>query len=105
MDIRMVYITCASMEEAKKIGKEIVAKRLAASVNIIDKINSFYWWEGKLQEDEEVIIIAKTRASLVHELISKVKNMHSYECPCIVTLPILEGNIDFLEWITRETKN
>jgi len=104
MDIRMVYITCANLDEAKNIGKKIVEERIAACVNIINNINSFYWWEGKLQEDDEVILIAKTRRSLVHDLIEKVKKMHSYKCPCIVTLPVLEGNIDFLEWIISETK-
>jgi len=103
-DIRMVYITCANLEEAKNIGKKIVEERLAACANIIDNIYSFYWWEGKLQDDKETIIIAKTKNSLVHDLIEKVKSMHSYECPCIVTLPILEGNIDFLEWVVKETK-
>ncbi len=105
MDIRVVYITCANIEEAKKIGREIVEKRFAACANIIDKIDSFYWWEGKLQEDKEALIIAKTRSSLVNELIKKVKDIHSYECPCIVTLPVLEGNTDFLEWIIEETKD
>ncbi|RLB12820.1 MAG: divalent-cation tolerance protein CutA [Deltaproteobacteria bacterium] len=105
MDIRVVYITCANIEEAKKIGREIVEKRFAACANIIDKIESFYWWEGKLQEDKEALIIAKTRSSLVNELIKKVKDIHSYECPCIVTLPVLEGNTDFLEWIIEETKD
>jgi len=101
----MVYITCASIQEAQRIGKEIVERRLAACVNIIEKISSFYWWEGKLQEDKEAVIIAKTKSSLVHELIKKVKDIHSYECPCIVTLPVLEGNTDFLKWIIKETKN
>ncbi len=105
MDIRVVYITCANIEEAKKIGREIVEKRFAACANIIDKIESFYWWEGKLQEDKEALIIAKTKSSLVNELIKKVKDIHSYECPCIVTLPVLEGNTDFLEWIIEETKD
>lgn len=105
MEIRIVYITCSSMQEAQRIGKEIVKERLAACVNIIDKIHSFYWWEGGLQEDSEAIVIAKTKSSLVHELVKKVKSIHSYECPCIITLPVLEGNTDFLEWILRETKN
>jgi len=105
MEIRMVYITCANIEEARRIGRDIVEKRLAACVNIIDKINSFYWWEEKIQEDMEVVIIAKTKRSLIQALIEEVKSRHSYECPCIVTLPVLEGNTDFLEWIIKETKN
>jgi len=105
MEIRMVYITCANIQEARRIGKEIVKERLAACVNIFDKIHSFYWWEDKLQEDSEVVVIAKTKSSLVPDLVKKVKSIHSYECPCIITLPVLEGNTDFLEWILKETRN
>lgn len=104
MDLNLVYMTAGSLEEARNIGKELVSQRLAACVNIIDNMNSFYWWEGELQEDKEVIIIAKTREELVPELTEKVKALHSYECPCVVSLPILDGNPDFLEWIGDETK-
>ena len=104
MDLNLVYMTAGSLEEARKIGKELVSQRLAACVNIIDHMNSFYWWEGELQDDQEVIIIAKTREELVPELTEKVKSLHSYECPCVVSIPILGGNPDFLKWIGDETK-
>jgi len=77
---------------------------LAASANIIDNMNSLYWWDGEVQDDREVILIAKTVEALVPELIDKVKSMHSYECPCIVSLPIIDGNPAFLEWIAKETR-
>jgi periplasmic divalent cation tolerance protein len=67
-------------------------------------MNSLYWWNGEIQDNREVILIAKTRESLVPELIEKVKSMHSYECPCIVSLPILDGNLGFLDWIAAETR-
>jgi periplasmic divalent cation tolerance protein len=67
-------------------------------------MNSIYWWEGRVQDDNEAILIAKTKESLVVELIEKVKSMHSYKCPCIVSLPILSGNKQFLKWIEKETK-
>jgi len=92
------------MDEARAIGKALVSSRLAACANIIDNINSIYWWEGEIQDDREVIVVAKTKESLVHELIDKVKSMHSYECPCIVSLPIIEGNRAFLDWIMNETR-
>lgn len=104
MNLNLIYITAKDKEEAKKIGKELVKSRLAACVNIIDNMNSIYWWEGKVQDDNEVILIAKTKESLVPDLIEKVKSMHSYKCPCIVSLPILNGNKDYLEWIQKETK-
>ncbi|UCF84904.1 MAG: divalent-cation tolerance protein CutA [Desulfobacteraceae bacterium] len=104
MKANFIYVTAGSMNEAKKIGKALVSNRLAACVNIIDNMHSMYWWEDEIQEDREVILIAKTKESLVPELIDKVKSMHSYDCPCIVSLPILAGNKAFLEWIAEQTK-
>ena len=102
---RLIYITCSSSSEAEKIGKQIVKERLCASVNIIDNMHSFYWWKGKIEESREAILIAKTKEELVSELINRVKELHSYECPCIIALSIEEGNPDFLDWIKKETKD
>ena len=104
MTATFIYITAGSMDEAKKIGRELISNRLAACVNIIDNMHSMFWWEDEIQEDREVILIAKTKESLVTELINKVKSVHSYDCPCIVSLPILDGNRAFLDWIARQTK-
>ena len=103
MNTNFIYITTGSMDEAKTIAKELVSSRLAACVNIIDNMNSMYWWDGEIQDDREVILIAKTRESIVPELIEKVKSIHSYDCPCIVSLPVLDGNKAFLEWVVDET--
>jgi periplasmic divalent cation tolerance protein len=104
MSINLIYITAGDIEEATVIGKVLVSERLAACVNIIDNIRSMYWWQGEIQDDGEVIVIAKTRESLVPDLIEKVKSMHSYDCPCVVSLPIVDGNREFLEWVGKETK-
>ena len=104
MKLNLIYITTKNKDEARRIGKELLKLRLAACVNIIDNINSLYWWEGKIQDDNEVILIAKTKESLVKELIEKVKSLHSYSCPCIISLPILDGNKAYLEWLKKETK-
>jgi len=104
MKLNFVYITTKNKKEAGKIGKELVKSRLAACVNIIDNMNSLYWWKGKIQDDKEAILIAKTKQALVPKLIEKVKSLHSYECPCIISLPIMDGDKKFLEWIRRETK-
>jgi periplasmic divalent cation tolerance protein len=104
MNINFVYITAGSMDEARNIGKELVSSRVAACVNIIDNMNSMYWWEGKVQDDREVVLVAKTKESLVSELIEKVKSMHSYDCPCVVSLPVAGGNRAFLKWVADETK-
>jgi len=104
MKTNIIYITAGSMDEARVIGRELVSTRLAACVNIIDGITSLYWWEGEIQEDREVTIIAKTKESLVPELIERVKSIHSYDCPCVVSLPIEDGNKPFLDWIKEETR-
>ena len=104
MRTNFIYITTANMDEARTIGKELVSTRLAACVNIIDNMNSMYWWEGQLQDDKEVVLIAKTKESLVSEVIEKVGSIHSYDCPCIISLPILDGHRPFLDWIAGETK-
>ena len=99
MKINFIYMTVGSKEEARKIGKELVTTRLAACVNILDNMNSFYRWEGKIQDDTEVVMIAKTTEERVPDLIKKVKSLHSYDCPCIVSLPVAGGHQPFLDWI------
>lgn len=104
MNLNLVYITASNKEEARKIGRILVEERLAACVNIFDGMNSMYWWEGKIQDDNETVIIAKTKESLVSKVIEKVKSVHSYSCPCVISVPISGGNADFLKWIEKETK-
>jgi periplasmic divalent cation tolerance protein len=103
MDMRLVYMTAASREEARKIGRALVEERLAACANVIDGMESVYWWQGKLTEDRETVLIAKTRAELVPALTERVKELHSYTVPCVVALPILAGNPAYLDWLAAET--
>ena len=104
MKINFIYMTVGSKDEAKKIGRELVSSKLAACVNILDNMNSIYTWDGKLQDDTEVVMIAKTTEDRVKELIEAVKSLHSYDCPCIVSLPVLDGYKPFLDWIAEEVK-
>lgn len=103
MSKRLIYITAASAEEAVKIGRMLVGERLAACANLLGPIGSIYWWEGKLQEDEEAALIVKTTEALVERLVERVIETHSYSCPCVVALPIEGGNPAFLDWIGLET--
>ncbi len=100
----LVYITFSSREEAKKIAKILIEKRLVACTNIIPEITSFFWWKGKIEEEKESVLIAKTKKELFDKLLQEVKKLHSYECPCIIALPIVEGNPDFLNWIDEEVQ-
>lgn len=103
MKSSFVYITTSDKQEARSIGKTLVESRLAACANIIDNMNSLYWWEDEVQEATETVLILKTRQTLIPTLIEKVQSIHSYECPCVIALPILAGNPDYLEWIRNET--
>jgi len=102
MKVNFIYMTAGSREEARKIGKALVISRLAACVNILDNMNSLYMWQGKVQDDSEIVLIAKTTEDRVPQLVEKVKSLHSYECPCIVSLPVSGGHQAFLDWIASE---
>ena len=103
MEFRLLYITTAKVEEARRIGKALVDARLAACANIVPGLESIYRWQGEVVEDKEILLILKTRSELVEAAIAKVKELHSYTCPCIVALPILTGNPAYLEWLGAET--
>ena len=99
----LLYITSGSLKDAKTIGQTLLEQFLVACVNNHENMTSINKWEAKLSEDKEVVIIAKTRKSLMLNLIEKVNSLHSYDCACILELPIQGGNPDFLNWIKSET--
>ncbi len=103
VSVTLVYMTAGSAEEARAIGASLIGRRLAACVNILPGMFSQYHWQGSVQTDEEVVLIAKTRDELVDALTAHVREIHSYDCPCIVALPIRGGNPAFLQWIADET--
>lgn len=103
MEFRFCYVTASSREEASAIAEAVVGARLAACANILDGMESVYWWQGKLTRSQEAVLILKTRAELVEALIAKVKSLHSYTCPCVVALPVVAGNPAYLEWLGAET--
>ena len=103
MTYNSVYIAAGSRDEAVAIGRALVEERLAACANVFAGVKSLYWWEGAVQEDDEVILILKTRSGRLERLIERAKALHSYECPCIVAFPIAAGHPDYLDWIAAET--
>ena len=100
-EYRLVYVTVGSKVEAMSIADALIEERLAACANIIDGVTSVYRWEGAVQHDQEVVLIAKTGASCVEAVIRRVKELHSYDCPCIVAISIEDGNPAFLQWISE----
>ncbi len=100
----IVYITAESQEEAEIIGRHLVSRKLAACVNILGDIKSIYHWEGSIEESSEVVLIAKTKDALIDELTENVRSIHSYDCPCIVSMPVSGGSTEYINWIRNETK-
>lgn len=99
----MVYVTAASLDEARSLGRMLVEKRIAACVNIFPAMESLFWWEGSVQSENECAFIAKTVPERMDELIREVRAAHSYDLPCIVALDLVAGDEEFLAWIREET--
>ncbi|OGO34975.1 MAG: hypothetical protein A2W35_20410 [Chloroflexi bacterium RBG_16_57_11] len=101
----IVFITAPSNEIGKKIATTLVEGKLAACVNILGPVSSIYAWEGKICDDEEVLLIAKSRSGLFeNQLIPAVKAIHPYEIPEIIALPVAMGLNSYLDWVLRETE-
>ena len=99
----LIYMTTESEAVAERIGRALVGEQLAACINIVAGMRSIYWWDGAVHQSDETILIAKTQRSLVNQLIERVRELHTYDCPCIVSLSIDGGNPAFLDWIEAET--
>lgn len=102
-DFIFVYITTKDLDEAKRIGQTLIKEKLAACVNILPEMQSIYWWQGKIEKSNEAVLIVKTKASLYNKASAKIKNLHSYSCPCILALPIVDGNAEYLRWINKQS--
>ncbi|EMY70764.1 divalent-cation tolerance protein CutA [Leptospira vanthielii] len=98
-DYYTVYVTFSSEGEAKKIAKIVVTDRLAACANIVSGMDSIYIWKDVLEESKEVVCLLKTTSEKAELLMQRIKELHSYETPCIVLWPIVSGNPDYLDWI------
>jgi len=97
---RVVLVTCATLEEARKIARGVVEKRLAACVNIVTHaVESFYTWEGKLENNSEYLLIIKTSEERLGELQKEVLRLHSYDTPEFVVMPIVAGSEEYLAWL------
>ena len=100
----MCYVTCVSRAQARRLAAALLAERLVACVNLFSGVESHYWWQGTLCEAREVVLIAKTRRSLVAALTRRVAALHSYEVPCVVSLDVHGGNSRYLAWVADETR-
>ena len=99
----VVFITIDFPENAQKLADKLLTERKVACVNIIPGVESHYWGQGKIENTDELMLVVKTRAALLDDLIKLVKESHPYDIPEIIVLPIIGGNEDYLKWIEKET--
>ncbi len=95
----VVLITVPDKKTARRITEAILKDRLAACVNIVDKVSSFFWWQGKIDSAQELLLVAKTQKKKLAALVKKVKSLHGYSVPEIIALPISKGYLPYLKWI------
>ena len=99
----VTFVTCGSAREARKIARALVREKLAACVNVVGGVTSIFRWKGKEQEDREWLLIIKSKAALSRKLVARVRNLHSYEVPEVLTLNVASGNPDYLKWLRDST--
>ena len=97
------YITAKDREEADRIARGLLEARLVACVNLLEGMRSLYWWEGRIEESGECLLLAKSVAAHQDAILAKVRELHGYRVPCVVFWPLSGGNPDFLSWIGKET--
>lgn len=100
----VIFITAPNEDEAARIARSLVEARLAACANIVRNIRSIYTWQGSVQDDAEVLMVVKTRKGLFEAVSGKVKELHSYDVPEIIALPIIDGSPDYLNWLRESTE-
>lgn len=103
MDEIVVLITASNEDEAVRIANAILEDRLAGCINIVRDIRSIYIWQGKIEDEKEVLMVVKTRKPLFNDLEEKVKKIHSYTVPEIIALPVTDGSKDYLKWLKEVT--
>ena len=96
-------MTTATAAEAEELGRALVEERLAACANVIDGLTSIYRWGGETRRDREAAVLFKTRAALLSRAEARIRELHSYDTPCVVAWPIEGGNPAYLAWIAEQT--
>ena len=101
--VDIVYTTVGSEEEAVLIARTVVEEKLAACANIIPSIRSIYRWQGKVEDESESLIFIKTRSDSVEALIARIKELHTYDVPDIIAIPIEKGYQPYLDWVVENS--
>ncbi|MGE0491210.1 MAG: divalent-cation tolerance protein CutA [Vulcanimicrobiota bacterium] len=103
-DYRVCLITFPELEKAREFARALVERRLVACVNIVPRIESFYWWKGEIQQDGEVLLVLKTVVDRLEEFVATAQELHPYEVPEVLCLEVERGNQSYLDWLTDSTR-
>jgi periplasmic divalent cation tolerance protein len=101
--VRVVFMTAPDRATAERLGDALVRERLAACANVLPGVSSIYWWDGAVQRAEEVLVVLKTRAERVDALMARAHELHPYDVPELLALPVDAGLPAYVEWVARET--
>ncbi|RLG51127.1 MAG: divalent-cation tolerance protein CutA [Thermoproteota archaeon] len=99
-----VFISAGSREEAEKVARVLVERRLAACAQVVGPVRSFYWWKGRMEEADEWLCLAKSSREKLSELVRAVKEVHSYEVPEVIAAPVVGGLSSYIRWVEEELK-
>ena len=103
--ILIVFVTVSSREEGENIGTSLVESKLAACVNVIPQVSSIFSWQGKIESENEVLLLVKTSQDRIGDLIDEIKRVHSYDVPEILAVPVFAGSKEYIDWVHQETRN
>ncbi len=98
----VAYTTCADREEAEKLARHLIDERLAACVSVVPAVKSYYRWKGRVESDDEILLMIKTSRDLVDALRQQLEKLHSYDLPELIVTPIVDGSPNYLAWLERE---
>jgi periplasmic divalent cation tolerance protein len=102
-NVLIVFVTVSSQEEGERIGSSLVESKLAACVNVLPQVSSIFSWQGKIEKDGEVLLLIKTTRERMDDLAARIKEMHSYDLPEILAVPVFAGSRDYIDWVQQET--
>ncbi|ORX76782.1 divalent ion tolerance protein [Basidiobolus meristosporus CBS 931.73] len=103
-DIRAIFVTCPNEEIAKKLSRGLLTEKLVACINVIPKVTSMYWWDGEIEESTEVLLMMKTAADKVENVIQHVNENHPYDVPEVISIKIDDGSKEYMNWVTDSVR-
>ncbi len=104
MRLRLAYITCADAKQARALARKLLEERLVACANLVPRTETLYWWKGKIESAKEALLFCKTTAKNAPKVIKRVRQLHTYEVPCVLVLKVEKGNPKYIEWLCKECR-